>query len=89
MTTNPIKPPEIGRITSAISVIIGLIDSIIINTPIIVAIEVINWVTLWFKLCPSVSTSFVILESTSPTVLDSKYFIGIRLIFSEISFRIR
>ena len=71
------------------TVMSGLMESIIMSTPIIIVTEVISCVMLWFKLCPSVSTSFVIRESTSPTVLDSKYFMGIRLIFSEISRRIR
>ena len=87
--TRLIKSAEIGRITNAINVIRGLIVSIIINTPIIVVTDVINIVTLWFRLCPNVSTSLVIRDNTSPTVRDSKYFIGIRSIFSDISFRKR
>ena len=35
--------------------------------------------------CPSVSTSFVILESISPVCTLSKYPIGMRSIFSEMS----
>ena len=81
------SPIEIGRITSAISVINGEILSIMIRTPMSVANEVMIVVILWFSPWPSVSTSFVMRESTSPYVRLSKYFIGIRLIFSEISFR--
>ena len=81
--------PEIGKITSAISVIRGLMESIITSTPIIVVTDVMSVVMLWLKLCPSVSTSLVMRDSTSPTVFDSKYASGIRLIFSEISRRKR
>ena len=55
-----------------ISVIRGDIDSIMTSTPISVQTEVISCVIDWFRDCPSVSTSFVILDNTSPTVLDSK-----------------
>ena len=58
------------------------------NTPMSVVTDVISVVILWLRLIPKVSTSLVILESTSPTVLDSKYARGILLIFSEISFLI-
>ena len=61
-----------GRIRTATSVISGLIDSIMTSTPMSVVTEVINCVALWFKLCPSVSTSFVTRESTSPTGFVSK-----------------
>ena len=57
---------ETGRITSAISVMSGEILSIMINTPINVATEVMIVVMLWLSPCPKVSTSLVILESTSP-----------------------
>ena len=70
------------------SVISGLIVIIIMNTPISVVTDVMSVVILWLRLIPKVSTSLVILESTSPTVLDSKYARGILLIFSEISFLI-
>ena len=86
--TNEISIIETGRITSEISVMSGEIDSIMTSVPTKVATDVIICVILWFKLCPSVSTSFVIRESTSPYVLDSKYFIGIRLILLVISLRI-
>ena len=75
--------------TSAISVMSGEIVSIIYRTPMMVAVEVMSCVTLWLRLCPRVSTSLVMRESTSPTVFFSKYLSGIRLIFSEISRRIR
>ena len=52
--------------TSAISVISGEIFSIITSTPTMVATEVMIWVMLWFRLCPRVSTSLVMRESTSP-----------------------
>ena len=49
----------VGEVLSRITndVINGLIVSIMINTPIIVVTDVINIVTLWFRLCPNVSTS--------------------------------
>ena len=55
-----------GSTTSAISVISGEILSIITSTPMMVAVDVMIWVTLWFNPIPSVSTSFVILDNTSP-----------------------
>ena len=61
-----IKTADIGSMTNAISVISGDMVSIITMTPIMVAVEVIICVTLWFSPCPRVSTSLVILESTSP-----------------------
>ena len=73
----------------AIRVISGLMLSIMMSTPIMVVTEVMSWVMLWFRLCPRVSTSLVMRESTSPTVLLSKYFMGIRLIFAMISRRKR
>ena len=80
---------ETGRISRAIRVIFGLMDSIMTSTPIMVVTLVMSWVMLWFRLWPMVSTSLVMRERTSPTVRDSKYFMGIRWIFSEISRRIR
>ena len=80
---------DTGRITRAIRVISGLMVSIIISTPIMVVMLVIRVVTLWLRLWPMVSTSLVMRLSTSPTVRLSKYFIGIRPIFSLISRRIR
>ena len=87
MTTNDISPADTGSIITAIIVIRGEILIIIMNTPTSVATDVIMVVILWLSPCPSVSTSFVVLERTSPYVLLSKYFIGIRLIFSDISLR--
>ena len=65
-TTNDISPIDTGNITIAISVISGDILSIITVTPIIVATEVIIVVILWLSPIPSVSTSLVILDKTSP-----------------------
>ena len=62
----PSSTPETGIVITAIRVINGEIVSIITITPIIVATEVRIIVTLWFKPVPSVSTSLVILDSTSP-----------------------
>ena len=72
LTTTSTSAIETGRISRAISVILGLMDSIMMSTPTIVATLVISWVTLWFRLWPSVSTSFVMRDSTSPTVRFSK-----------------
>ncbi len=41
---------------------------------------------LWLRLVLSVSTSFVILESTSPVLVPWKYVSGSLLIFSSIEF---
>ena len=62
----PSSTPETGIVITAIRVINGEIVSIITITPIIVATEVRIIVTLWFKPVPSVSTSLVIPDSTSP-----------------------
>ena len=78
-----------GRIRSAMTVIRGLMLSIITSTPRMVVTEVITWVALWFRLCPSVSTSLVMRERISPCVMRSKYCMGRRSIFSEISLRSR
>ena len=78
-----------GRISIATTVIRGLMLSIMISTPMIMVTEVISCVALWFKLWLKVSTSLVILERISPCVILSKYSMGRRSIFSEISFRIR
>ena len=48
--------------------------------------EVINWVKLWLILVCKVSISLVIRDKISPCVLLSKYFKGILLIFTEMSF---
>ena len=81
--------PDTGITTTAIRVITGDMVSIITTTPTRVAMDVIIIVMLWFRPVPSVSTSFVIRERTSPYGRLSKYFIGIRSIFSAISRRIR
>ena len=57
---------------AAISVINGLMDNIMTKIPAMVATEVISVVMLCPRLCPSVSTSLVIRDRISPTVLDSK-----------------
>ncbi len=72
LTTSSTSASDTGRISSAISVIFGLMVSIMISTPIIVVTLVMSWVTLWFRLWPSVSTSLVMRDSTSPTVRFSK-----------------
>ncbi len=87
LKTSMMSAPQRGRMSTAMSVISGLMLSIMTKTPIRVVAAVMICVTLWFKLWPSVSTSLVMRERTSPTVLDSKYFMGIRWIFSEISRR--
>ena len=66
MITKDTKATDIGSITIAIIVISGDILNIIISTPIIVAVDVIMVVILWLRPVPKVSTSFVILERTSP-----------------------
>ena len=78
-----------GTMTTVMSVMSGLIESIMTNTPTMVVIEVMSCVTPWLRLWPSVSTSLVMRESVSPTELRSKYPIGMRSIFSEMRLRIR
>ena len=65
-TTSEINAMEIGRITQAISVMSGEMLSIMISTPMMVAVDVMICVMLWFSPCPSVSTSLVIRDNTSP-----------------------
>ena len=84
-----ISSRETGRISTVSPVISGLMVSIIYNTPTMVVMLEISVVMDWFMPCPRVSTSLVMRLSTSPTVRFSKYFMGIRLIFSVISRRIR
>ena len=55
-----------------ISVIRGEMDSIMISTPTSVQTEAISCVTDWLRDCPIISTSLVMRDNTSPTVLDSK-----------------
>ena len=88
-TMKATSTPDTGITTTAIRVITGDMVSIITTTPTRVAMEVMIIVMLWFRPVPSVSTSFVIRERTSPYGRLSKYFIGIRSIFSAISRRIR
>ena len=61
-----------GRINRAITVISGLMLSIMISTPMIVVTEVITCVALWFKLMLRVSTSLVMRDRISPWVILSK-----------------
>ena len=84
LTTTSTSASDTGKISRAIRVMRGLMENIITSTPIMVVTLVISWVMLWFKLWPSVSTSLVMRESTSPTVRFSKYASGRRLIFSLI-----
>ena len=72
LTTTNTSASDTGKISRAMRVILGLMDSIMISTPIMVVTLVISWVMLWFRLWPSVSTSLVMRESTSPTVRFSK-----------------
>ena len=51
---------------SATSVNCQLMESIIISTPMMEHTDVISCVILWLRLWLSVSTSFVMRESTSP-----------------------
>ena len=77
-----VGPKVLGKATTALSEglvkKIGEMLNIITRTPIIVVKEVMIVVILWLSPIPSVSTSLVILDNTSPYVLLSKYFIGIR-----------
>ena len=54
LTTSITSTRETGRMSSAIRAILGLMDSIMMSTPTIVATLVISCVTLWFRLWPSV-----------------------------------
>ena len=85
-TIDFIKKPAIGNIINDINVICQLIENIITSIPIIVQIDVIICVILWFKFMLNVSISFVITDKISPLVLLSKYFIGNLFIFIAISF---
>ena len=87
-TIKKLRNAVTGNITNETIVISQLIENIIIKIPIIVQIEVIICVTLWFKFCDTVSISFVIIDNTSPCVLLSKYFIGNLLILCTKSLRI-
>ena len=71
-TTTFTKMSDSGITSSAISVISTLMDSIMTSTPIMVVALVMSCVTPWLRLCPSVSTSLVMRESTSPVLVRSK-----------------
>ena len=62
----PTNSSEIGTMHSATSVNCQLMESIIISTPMMEHTDVISCVILWLRLWLSVSTSFVMRESTSP-----------------------
>ena len=66
LTTPPTKSSVTGTVHSATSVSCQLIESIITSTPTIEQTEVMSCVMLWLRLWLSVSTSFVMRESTSP-----------------------
>ena len=57
LTTTSTSASDTGKISRAIRVMRGLMESIITSTPIMVVTLVISWVMLWFRLWPSVSTS--------------------------------
>ena len=71
-TTTMMSTTETGRMTTVISVMSGLMDSIMMSTPTMVVTDVMSWVTPWFRLWPSVSTSFVMRDRVSPTLVRSK-----------------
>ena len=57
------------------------------RTPTKVVMEVMSCEMPWFKLCPKVSTSLVMRERVSPTLVRSKYPTGSLSIFWDISRR--
>ena len=63
---------ETGRMNTVMSVMSGLMDSIMISTPTMVVVDVMSCVTPWFRLWPSVSTSLVMRESVSPVDVRSQ-----------------
>ena len=65
-TTTMTSTAETGRMNTVMSVMSGLMDSIMISTPTMVVVDVMSCVTPWFRLWPSVSTSLVMRESVSP-----------------------
>ena len=83
-TTTFTSKAEMGITNKAISVMGTLMESIITSTPMMVAVEVMSWVTPWFRLWPSVSMSLVMRESTSPVLVRSKYPMGSASIFCEM-----
>ena len=72
LTTKAISASDTGTMTSVISVMTQLMLNIMMTTPTTVVTEVSSCVMPWLKLCPSVSTSFVMRESTSPVDTLSK-----------------
>lgn len=76
-----VSTPQAGRVNNAISVMTGLMESIMIRIPIIVATEVINWVKLCWRVVEMVSISLVTRLNISPWVRPSKYFKGSRSSF--------
>ena len=77
-----------GMMNTVTSAMIGLMDTIMMSTPMIIVMLVMSCVTPWLKLCPSVSMSLVMRESVSPTDVRSKYPMGIRSILAAMSARI-
>ena len=72
MTTFTTMHTLTGRMHSATSVIAGLMDSIMHSTPAIIVTFVTICERLWFSVCVTVSTSFVMRLSTSPWGTRSK-----------------
>ena len=81
----PITRAESGITMRAIRVMVTFMVSITIMIPSMLIIAQMKFEMLWLSDCPSVSTSLVILESISPVCTRSKYPIGMRFIFSEMS----
>ena len=50
LTTTSTSASDTGKISRAIRVMRGLMESIITSTPIMVVTLVISWVMLWFRL---------------------------------------
>ena len=61
-----------GNVTTTTPVSGRLMESIITSTPTICVIDVMSCVTDWLRLWPSVSTSLVMRESTSPLLWPLK-----------------
>ena len=55
-----------GTVRRAVSAISHRVTNIAISTPPSMMTEEISVLTLWFSVCPMVSTSLVTRESTSP-----------------------
>ena len=71
-TTTMMRTSEMGRMNTVISVMSGLMVSIMMSTPMMVVVDVMSCVTPWLRLWPRVSTSFVMRDSVSPTLVRSK-----------------